>query len=108
EKKPAPKPPSPRVWSPLGAGSTLITSAPSSAKISPAVGPITVWVNSRTLSPASGNALMIEPAAPALCVLRDAPRLRRSAAPGPGARCGPDDCPGSRDQRQETRAELRT
>ena len=50
-KKPAPKPPSRRVLSPFGAGSTLITSAPNSAKINPAVGPMTVWVNSKTLTP---------------------------------------------------------
>ena len=33
-----------------------MTSAPSSADISPAVGPITVWLNSRTFTPASGVA----------------------------------------------------
>src|ERR1700754_3867970 len=63
-KNPAPNPPRPRVWSPLGAGSTLRTSAPSSAKTSPAVGPMTVWLNSRTRSPASGGAgvfCMVEP-----------------------------------------------
>src|SRR5689334_8424761 len=55
-KKPAAKPPSPRVWSPRGAGSILITSAPRSANTRPQVGPITVWLNSRTFSPAKGRA----------------------------------------------------
>src|SRR5215470_19364200 len=55
-KNPAAKPPRPRVWSPRGAGSTLITSAPRSANTRPQVGPITVWLNSRTFSPARGRA----------------------------------------------------
>src|ERR1700712_757499 len=55
-KKPAAKPPRPLVWSPFGAGSILITSAPSSANIRPAVGPMTVWLNSRTRRPARGVA----------------------------------------------------
>jgi hypothetical protein len=53
EKKPAAKPSSRRVESPL-AGSTLITSAPRSARIRPAVGPMMVWQNSSTRMPASG------------------------------------------------------
>ena len=47
-------PPSERVLSPAG-GSTLITSAPSCARIMPQVGPITIWVISTTLTPSSGN-----------------------------------------------------
>ncbi len=47
-------PPSARVLSPCG-GSTLITSAPSWARIMPQVGPITMWVISMTRTPASGN-----------------------------------------------------
>ena len=44
-----------RVWSPPS-GSTLITSAPRSARITPVDGPMTMCVNSITLMPASGNA----------------------------------------------------
>src|ERR1044072_9023133 len=53
-KKPAPEPISKRVLSPPG-GSTLITSAPRSPRIMPQVGPITMWVNSTTLTPLSGR-----------------------------------------------------
>src|SRR5213076_1684058 len=57
-----------------GAGSTLTTSAPSSAKISPAVGPITVCVNSRTFRPERGRADISPRATNAsqLCVLPEA------------------------------------
>ena len=47
-------PPSERVLSPTG-GSTLMTSAPSCARIMPQVGPITIWVISTTLTPSSGS-----------------------------------------------------
>ena len=47
-------PPRLRVLSPAG-GSTLITSAPSWARIMPQVGPITMWVISTTLTPSSGS-----------------------------------------------------
>src|ERR1700751_3459467 len=49
-------PPSERVLSPAG-GSTLITSAPSCARIMPQVGPITMWVISTTRTPSSGSPL---------------------------------------------------
>ena len=52
-KKPMPAPSSVRVRSP-SIGSTLITSAPRSASTMPQVGPITMWVNSTTFSPANG------------------------------------------------------
>ena len=47
-------PPRERVLSPTG-GSTLMTSAPSCARIMPQVGPITMWVISTTLTPSSGS-----------------------------------------------------
>ena len=47
-------PPRLRVLSPPG-GSTLITSAPSCARIMPQVGPITMWVISTTRTPVSGR-----------------------------------------------------
>ena len=53
-KNEVPMPPSERVLSPAG-GSTLITSAPSCARIMPQVGPITIWVISTTLTPSSGS-----------------------------------------------------
>src|ERR1700748_2273485 len=53
-KNAVPMPPSERVLSPAG-GSTLITSAPSWARIMPQVGPITMWVISMTLTPSSGS-----------------------------------------------------
>src|SRR5437868_1685736 len=62
-KKPAAKPPRPLVWSPRGAGSTFTTSAPSSASTRPAVGPITVWLNSKTFSPVRGVADIRQPCA---------------------------------------------
>jgi hypothetical protein len=36
-------------------GSTLMTSAPKSAKTMPHVGPMTMWVNSTTRKPAKGS-----------------------------------------------------
>src|SRR5207253_38660 len=53
-KKPMPRPGRLRVLSPPG-GSTLMTSAPRSARIMPQVGPITICVNSTTRTPASGK-----------------------------------------------------
>jgi hypothetical protein len=53
-KKPAPAPSRWRVRSP-SIGSTLMTSAPMSASTMPQVGPMTMWVNSTTRSPASGS-----------------------------------------------------
>ncbi len=53
-KNEVPMPPRMRVLSPAG-GSTLITSAPSWARIMPQVGPITMWVISMTLTPSSGS-----------------------------------------------------
>ena len=53
-KKPMPRPGSLRVLSPPG-GSTLITSAPRSARIIPQVGPMTMCVNSTTRMPCSGS-----------------------------------------------------
>ena len=58
-KKPAPEPSSVRVCSP-SMGSTLMLSAPRSASTRPQVGPITMWVNSTTRTPASGRALGVE------------------------------------------------
>ena len=49
-KNDVPMPPRMRVLSPAG-GSTLMTSAPSCARIMPQVGPITMWVISMTLTP---------------------------------------------------------
>ena len=49
-KSTEPAPSSRRVPSP-STGSTLITSAPRSARIMPQVGPMTMWVNSTTRSP---------------------------------------------------------
>jgi hypothetical protein len=54
-KKPMPRPGRLRVLSPPG-GSILMTSAPRSARIMPQVGPITMWVNSMTRTPARGSA----------------------------------------------------
>ena len=54
-KKPAPEPGSRRVLSPSPTGSTLITSAPRSARMSPQLGPITMCENSTTRMPASGS-----------------------------------------------------
>ena len=51
-------PPRLRVLSPAG-GSTLMTSAPSCARIMPQVGPITMWVISTTLTPAKGNSVAV-------------------------------------------------
>src|SRR5436190_8966300 len=53
-KNEVPMPPRLRVLSPAG-GSTLITSAPSCARIMPQVGPMTIWVISMTLTPSSGS-----------------------------------------------------
>src|SRR5688572_33491379 len=49
-------PPKPRVSSPPGSFSTLITSAPKSASIIPAVGPAMICASSSTRMPASGPA----------------------------------------------------
>ena len=57
-KKPAPDPNKFLVLSP-SIGSTLITSAPKSAKIIPQVGPITIWVNSTTRMPSYGSPLLL-------------------------------------------------
>src|SRR5690348_13410881 len=54
-KNPAPAPSRRRVLSPAS-GSTLITSAPRSPRIIPQVGPMTMWENSITRTPASGSA----------------------------------------------------
>src|SRR2546429_3268637 len=53
-KKPMPRPGRLRVLSPPG-GSTLITSAPRSARIMPQVGPMTMCVNSMTRTPSRGS-----------------------------------------------------
>ena len=53
-KKPMARPVRRRVLSPAGAGSILITSAPRSASTMPALGPMTMWLNSITRTPASG------------------------------------------------------
>src|SRR5919199_5951946 len=44
-----------RAWSPPSGRSTLMTSAPKSARISAADGPATMWPSSSTRTPASGN-----------------------------------------------------
>src|SRR5215467_8981530 len=55
-KKPMPVPSRRRVLSPRGSGSILITSAPRSPRIRPALGPMIMCTNSTTRIPASGNA----------------------------------------------------
>ena len=57
-KKPAPEPIKFLVLSP-SIGSTLITSAPKSAKIIPQVGPITICVNSTTRIPSYGSPFLL-------------------------------------------------
>src|SRR6202042_1899479 len=57
-KNDIPMPPRLRVLSPAG-GSTLMTSAPSCARIMPQVGPITMWVISMTLTPARGSSVPV-------------------------------------------------
>src|SRR5437868_567709 len=58
-KKPAPEPSRRRVLSP-SIGSTLITSAPRSPSSMPQVGPITMWVNSTTRTPAYGSGAEVD------------------------------------------------
>ena len=53
-KKPMAGPVRRRVLSPAGAGSIFTTSAPRSARIMPQLGPMTMWLNSRTRMPARG------------------------------------------------------
>src|SRR5205814_10505992 len=57
-KNEVPMPPRLRVLSSVG-GSTLITSAPSCARIMPQVGPITIWVISTTLTPSRGKPVSV-------------------------------------------------
>ena len=78
-KKPMPRPGSFLVLSPPG-GSTLITSAPRSARIIPHVGPITMCVNSTTRIPSSGR-----PFFSALLVLDIGGSLRRSPVDAPAS-----------------------
>ena len=59
-KNPAPAPSRWRVRSP-STGSTLMTSAPRSASTMPQVGPMTMWVNSTTRSPARGKGRDVVP-----------------------------------------------